>query len=400
MAGVPPRLPGISVVCVFNDPKVREECLDRSIAANSGAVDVDYVPVDNTGHAFSTAGAALNHGASLARHDVVVFAHQDVYLHSVDRLAAVAAHLAGEQWGVLGANGFSRGAESVGMIRDRVQLIGSDEVVPREVDSLDEVLFMVRRDRVLSHPLTEDPDLAWHAYAVEYGLRMRRLGLGVGAANLAVTHNSLTINLARLDVAHRRVAALYPERLPVQTTCGEVGERSSTWKDAPVIRDHRWRLRWLRSSKRAMAARQVLDVPVVLGDIRMDVDDLNTGGRLNVVNLDRVGGFVGDAPGAIQLTRRDTDVVFWAAATVEEVLEVAASLAPSESVLLADLSAGDLPALTGRLPEGFDWLLGLHDDTTWLLGGPAARDLPDQWFEPRAVPLGPDRRERRRSRPA
>jgi hypothetical protein len=69
---------GISIVCVYNDPEVREQCLDRSIDAYAGRLEIDYIAVDNTGHDYSTAGAALNHGAEMARYDVVVFVHQDV----------------------------------------------------------------------------------------------------------------------------------------------------------------------------------------------------------------------------------------------------------------------------------------------------------------------------------
>lgn len=178
---------GISIICVFNNLSVRRNCLDRSIEAYTGPASIDFIPIDNTAHTFKTAGAALNHGASRARHDVVVFVHQDVYFHSIDELVRAASFLTHDDWGLLGANGVTSLGRSAGRLRDRVQLIGSSAPAPVEVDSLDEVLFMVRRDRVLEYPLTEDNDLAWHAYAVEYGIRMRAQGLRVGAVNLAVT---------------------------------------------------------------------------------------------------------------------------------------------------------------------------------------------------------------------
>ena len=172
--------PGISIVCVYNDPDVRRECLDRSIAAYAGGLEVDYIPVDNTKYAFSSAGAALNYGARQARHDLVVFVHQDVYLHSLERMTTAAAAFSEGAWGLLGASGVTAQGKSVGRLRDRIQLIGSSAPTPVDVDSVDEVLFMVPRELVLRHPLTADPDLAWHAYAVEYGLRLRQLGKRVG----------------------------------------------------------------------------------------------------------------------------------------------------------------------------------------------------------------------------
>lgn len=392
------QVSGVSVICVFNDAVVRQECLDRSLAAYSGEVDVDYIPIDNTRHAFASAGAALNHGAGLARHDIVVFAHQDVYLHSIDRIAAVALELDGDRWGLLGANGFDRNGKSVGRMRDRVLVIGSVAKTPVEVDSVDEVIFMVRRERILARPLTEEPDLAWHAYAVEYGLQMRQLGFGVGAVDLAVTHNSLTINLQRLDVAHRKVATMHPDQVPVRTTCGTAGPRSSSWKLAPVIRDHRWRGRWLARSFQAYRAGQRLHTPVVLGDIRTDVDLFASSDEatpLTVINLDRENGFRPYAAEPVRLTRAGAPVVFRVAASIDEVLATIEALPSSQSVLVTNLSMDDLQGLDGRLPGEVDWMLGLQDETTWLVGGPVLRDLPAEWSEPKAVPLGGGRSRRR-----
>ena len=58
---------GISIVCVYNDPEVRKQCLDRSIDAYGGSLEIDYIAMDNTGSNYSTAGAALDHGAEMAR---------------------------------------------------------------------------------------------------------------------------------------------------------------------------------------------------------------------------------------------------------------------------------------------------------------------------------------------
>ena len=62
--------------------------------------------MDNVDSAFSSAGAALNHGATLARNDYFVFVHQDVYLHSIRALEQAAGRLADdESLGLIGAIG-------------------------------------------------------------------------------------------------------------------------------------------------------------------------------------------------------------------------------------------------------------------------------------------------------
>lgn len=381
---------GISIVCVFNDVDVRRECLDASIAAYAGTVDIEYIPVDNRDHAFASAGAALNHGARLARHPVVAFAHQDVYLHSVDRLLVAASAFAENSWGLLGANGVASDGENVGRIRDRTQLIGRPALLPVEVDSVDEVLFLVPRALVLAEPLSEDPDLAWHAYGVEYSLRVLGLGLRAGAVDLAVTHNSLTVNMARLDEAHRTVGLLHPDRLPIQTTCGVVGGRDSRLRSWGVVRHHGWRVRWLRHSWLARRARRRLDVPVVLSDIREEVDllPLHADVPLRLVNVDRSGTFAEHDRTPLRFTRHGRPVVMSSVRTVAEVRDVVGTSDDGQIVLVVGLALDDLEALRGVADGTRPWLLGLHPGEIWLLGGLSPDRLPESWSRRAAVPLG------------
>ncbi|WP_051266591.1 glycosyltransferase [Nakamurella lactea] len=392
------QAPGVTIICVFNDVDVRRDCLDRAIDAYTGTAAIEFIPVDNSAHTFSTAGAALNHGARCARNDVVVFAHQDVYLHSLDRIVESASFLSDETWGVLGANGVTSTGSSVGRLRDRVQLIGRSAPAPVDVDSLDEVLFMIRRDQVLQHPLTEDPDLAWHAYAVEYGLRMKSLGLRVGAIDLAITHNSLTVNLDRLDEAHRRVASLHPGVLPVNTTCGTIARTPAPWKSAGPLRKHGWRLRWLRQSGSAAKLRQGLRVPVVLADIRHDVDllDYSRDAPLHVLNLDTGGGFAEFDQEPIRLARRGRPVIFVTCTSIDDLIDRLNAVSGTESVLAPDLLLNDLDRLS-RSGVRNSCIAGVQRGGWWLIAGPVTGRLPDEWLDQRAVPLfqaTPQRSER------
>jgi hypothetical protein len=381
--------PGISIVCVYNDSGVLQNCLNRSIAAYSGDLDVDFIPVNNTAHAFTTAGAALNHGVRRARHSLVAFAHQDVYLHSIERLAAVGAALNDTGWGLLGANGFTAHGMSVGRMRDRVLLIGAPAARPVDVDSVDEVLFMVLRDVVLKHPFTEDPQLAWHAYAVEYGLRLRQLAMRVGAVDLAVTHNSLTINLENLDVAHRHVGELYPHLLPIKTTCGTIETPQPGWRDLPLVREHGWRIRWLRQSLQAVRVRRRISVPVVLSEICYDVDLLQFSDEspLHLINLDRPGGFAEYSSQPLLVTRYGRPVIMRAAQTAPDLLAILEEIPSTSRTLVTDLSLDDLHTIGLRFADR-DWVVGFQPGAIWLLGGPIVRELPSEWSQPRAVPLG------------
>jgi hypothetical protein len=382
----------VSIICVFNDPEVRRHCLDRSIERlRADSLEVDYVPVDNVDSAFSSAGAALNHGATLGRNDYFVFVHQDVYLHSIEALERAAGMLADdESIGLIGAIGITADGRLVGQIRDRVVLLGESAPAPVEVDSLDEVLFMTSRAILKAEPLTELPELAWHAYAVEYGLRIRGLGKRVVATNLAVTHNSLTINLDRLDAAHTRVGAAYPQALPVRTTCGTISSPTTGSDRSTFLRAHRWRYPWLKESLVAHRGRRaVRGGPFLLSDIRRDIDDALAGRTdpLRVVNLlDAQEAFPADED-ELTLLRRGQPIEpsFVPRAQLPALL---ADWRPDRSLLVTNLQLADFPAVATAIgPERR--LAGYHEGIGyWLLLGPVLNTPARQWYSVRATPAG------------
>lgn len=145
----------VSIVCVSNNPEVLNDCLIRSVETHlPAAPKTELIVVRNSQREFSTAGGALNYGVSQARNDVCVFVHQDVYLHSLVRLEqAAAALLMDTGIGLLGAIGITPDHGPRGQVRDRVVLIGYVSDVVTEVSSLDEVLFMARRDQLLQAPI-------------------------------------------------------------------------------------------------------------------------------------------------------------------------------------------------------------------------------------------------------
>jgi hypothetical protein len=383
----------ISIICVYNKLSVREQCLDRSIGALSAeSDDVEYIPVENTSGSHKSAGAALNYGVSLANNEVIVFAHQDVYLHSLLALKRAAAQMQSAGFGVLGSIGPGADGRFYGRMRDRVFLTGQKVERLTEVDSVDEVLFMAPREQLRSEPLTVDPDLAWHAYAVEYCLRMRRKGLRSGVADIPLTHHSLSLNTANLDAAHRVVARNYPEFLPVKTTCGSI--TSETAGDRHDVRPSalRWRYRWLRDSIALQKRRKIAAETVgVLVDLRHDIDALierAPGRRLHIVNCTAEGPL---APGGVQpveLSRGAGSVIFSDSA-VSGIPAVVASTRPSAWVLVTNLSDQDIRFLKSRMVLTSSVLGFYYDAEPWLLFGPSLADLPESWRSKKATPLGP-----------
>ena len=85
---------------------------------------------------------------------------------------------------------------------------------------------------------------------------MRRSGLRTGVGNIPLTHNSLSVNLERLDDAHRAVAREYSELLPVITTCGTITASTTREHRRAFLASQRWRYGWVRDSVILQRARK------------------------------------------------------------------------------------------------------------------------------------------------
>ena len=377
---------------MFNDAPVREHCLDSSIERHRSEVeDLDYVQVDNRYGTFPSAGAAFNFGASRARHDHLVFVHQDVVLHSLAALERAAASLdAHHGIGLAGAVGVERGGRLVGRVRDRVVLIGERAAGPVDVDAVDEVLFIVPRRVVDRERLSEAPEFAWHAYAVEYGLRLRRNGLRVCAVDVPLTHNSLFSNIQELSAAYTELRRAYPDALPVRTPSRTVTRRSPARGRGGVILRHAWRLRWLPESVAAHVGRRILKTArCVLGDIRLCIDDVLAGGSdpLLVVNLDRERTFVEARPNPLVLKRLGHEMHVTSGGPERAIAAIRTAPAGA-NVLVTNLRVADLRALAPHLSTTRPLLGFRHEVGYWLLVGPSAGHVAARLRSPRSTPVG------------
>lgn len=386
----------VSIVCVWNNEAMRAQCLDRSIdLLRDQAPETEYLPVDNRGQVHPTAGSALNAGVRAATRDVIAFVQQDIFLHSLEALEVAAGYLMNDPGlGLIGSVGISADGRIVGRMRDRVVLIGESHATPQRVDSLDEVLFLARRETLLAEPISEVPDLAWHAYAVEYGLRMRDLGLEVAAVDIPITHNSMSTNLARLDDAHVAVALMHPSRVPVRTTCGTVTADMVASVEAQPARglrrvadNQRWRWRWLRKSwAAARVKRASRDREVVLADLREDIDQVLAASSdpelviWNVTSLARP--FPGAADGT--LLRRGDHAVRMRSTTWER---IGGRALMNGTHLVNNVSVNQVAALVREVRHR-PHVTGYHEDTGyWLLVGDVAARWREMWPEPQHRPL-------------
>lgn len=372
----------ISIICVYNDAAVRQDCLDRSldryIRGQDSSPGIEYIPVENIQGTHKSAGAALNCGALAARNDVLVFVHQDVFLHSIEAVIRAAQEMERDNFGLLGAIGIRGDGRIVGLVRDRTILFGNPVAEPTDVDSVDELLFMVPRRLIMHAPITESPDMAWHAYAVEYGLRIRKLGLRVGVAHIPVTHNSLNNNRTGLDAAHARVAAQYRDMLPMRTMFGVLVQRNVNGSYRPWFASQTSRCQ--RIAAVLSAARKVhrcTNVPLIYADTRLEIDEIISrapGWRLYIFNNTSNKSFWDDG-GFLELERLGKSI-FFAAGELIELPQILDSCPKGAWLLVTNMTAQDIEkAAAGFVQQ--DGFIGFHPGIGfWLLIGAGLSELP------------------------
>ena len=233
-------------------------------------------------------------------------------------------------------------------------------------------LLMTPRRLLERQPLSDEHEVAWHAYAVDFGLRVRALGLRVCAVDIPITHNSLTINVDRLDVAYDALAAKHPNAMPVMTPQGRIGGPRSLAdriSAVPGLGAHRWRYRWLRESLHARAGSYAAGgSPCLRGDIRIDVDDLlaglQTATPLLVLNIDQHSTFVDERTDSLALTRADRPIRLMSRPR-EQVGSAIARLASGGPLLMTNLRLADVRSMASSTSLiGVSWA-STRSSTGW-----------------------------------
>jgi hypothetical protein len=214
------QLGGWSLVVAVNDDRVFRNSLLASPAVN----DKCQVIVKR---GYSSAGAAYNAGLAEARHDVVVFAHQDVYLPAawLNQFDCALQQVArfDPAWGVLGAFGVTRSGEfhgycySTGLQR----VLGAPFSAPIATRSLDELLLVVRR----SSGLRFDESLpGFHLYGTDICLQAEAQDLGNYIISAFCIHNANGIRYLPVDFwrAYFYLRRKWWKVLPVTTCCTSI----------------------------------------------------------------------------------------------------------------------------------------------------------------------------------
>lgn len=214
-----PEAPPVTIGACTNDPVVLRENLLASPCLLGGRHETLMV------EGAASAAEGLNAVIAQAQHELVVLAHQDVYLPRwwIARLwqqYEKACLATGDKVGVMGVYGVlgtPHGILRSGRVCDRDFLLDEPAPLPARAGSLDELVLVVPRNT----PLRFDPALGFHLYGTDICLSAEKLGLQGMIIDAPCYHNSKQGN--ELPAAFGQSKAVLREkwagRLPIATPC-------------------------------------------------------------------------------------------------------------------------------------------------------------------------------------
>jgi SAM-dependent methyltransferase len=225
---IEPAAPLKFVACVNDDDQLESNLL-RSPCLDPGTPHELILMRRQT-----SAADGFNTALEKARHDLVVFVQQDIYLpRGWDTRFVEQFHAAEARFGPLGVAGVfgytfgPEGKRNFGRVLDRQLLYDLPAPLPAATDGLDEIVLAVRRDT----PLRFDPSLGFHLYGADLCLGSHRLGLPVAVLDAPCLHNSLFAYLPpAFHAARERLLAKWPDVRPLHSSMG----RLDTMEPQPV----------------------------------------------------------------------------------------------------------------------------------------------------------------------
>lgn len=234
----------LHIVAAVNDEQILQNNLIRSPLIAESSADLSCY------RGASSASEAYNKGIDETSSDIIVFAHQDVYLPGGWEKALSQAvrtiEMQDPDWAVIGAWGVDSHGEYVGHVWSSglSRRLGRRLECPVETTCIDEFVIILRRSSALRF---DEALPGFHLYAADIVLSARAAGLKCYVADIPAIHNSRPVQTysGGDSIAWHYMRKKWMKRLPVSTLT--VPLTSSIW---PLLRA---RLRLWRSRPRRLA---------------------------------------------------------------------------------------------------------------------------------------------------
>ncbi|GAB6056377.1 glycosyltransferase [Methanobacterium movens] len=180
----------ISVICVYNNKKILDDYLLKSLDLQN--VDYELILIKNTNQKFKSAAEALNYGGKKAEGNLLMFVHQDFELE-IDSLELIDQYLNSlENVGIAGVAG-KYNKQLVSKIRTGVPPELPGEIAfekPLKVQTLDECITIIPQSIFKKIQFDEITCDNWHLYATDYCLSVKSWGYDVYVIPLEGYHVS------------------------------------------------------------------------------------------------------------------------------------------------------------------------------------------------------------------
>ena len=201
-----------------------DQILRSNLLANSESAAAKEVLIQKDA---LSAAHAYNRGLQESTGEIVVFAHQDVFLppgwHRRFSRAIMELSRRDPNWGVAGLYGVKRSGRGVGYAYSTGlrRFVGQEFSSPTHVRTLDEIMLVVRRKSGLSF----DPDLpGFHLYGTDICLEAEARGMKNYVLPCFALHNSAGLKYLPLDFwkAYIYLRRKWITRLPIVTPCTKI----------------------------------------------------------------------------------------------------------------------------------------------------------------------------------
>lgn len=205
----------ISVICVYNDLQLYNNFIKSSLEKQT--VKYELIALDNTNNKFKSAAEALNHGSKKANGKYLMFVHQDVKLNGENWLESSEKLLDNiNKLGVAGVAGIGKKYTRIlSNIKHGVPPKDAGKIKINnieEVQTLDECLFILKKEVFNRYCFDENTCDGWHLYAVDLCLSLEKKGYVNIVMPLPVYHLStghkkinkikMILNIGRLPVEY------------------------------------------------------------------------------------------------------------------------------------------------------------------------------------------------------
>ena len=191
----------ISVICCFNDNRIYNEMLVKSLENQS--YEYELITIENQDNKFSSMAKAYNSISNDINGDVVLFCHQDISFPNSDTLSRIEEDILKNNDSVVGLCGITKDKKVYSNLKykktgDYITANQLDNIL--EVESLDECCFGMRKELIDEIDwFDEDVCDGWHLYAAELCVRAKKHNKKIKVSPVECFHREEPSRGVRID---------------------------------------------------------------------------------------------------------------------------------------------------------------------------------------------------------